>query len=374
MQTRWNVEVINDLIEKWEKSFLDITLKDRTLNFLSSKEVVRSYENLIENSQLQDFELYLTTGYNLLDKKIKGFKPGHLIVIASRPGVGKTTFALNLISNNFHKIAPPFKSEKENAIGIFSLEMINEIIIEKLIAIDSKIDLFTLQGLSEGKKVEEIDLKVIEASKKKISQANLLFCDDANITLGKIIATIKLWSRKYLLKLVIIDYLQLINLPLEKELSSWNPNQKISHISRQLKILAIDLNICILTLSQLNRKLEERKGSDKVPVLSDLRDSGSIEQDSDVVIFLFPTPSSKKVKDSPSSKKSSYKSKKYRFEEDDEELEEDIEEILVEEEEFKKIEDISLKIGKNRHGPIGTIKFTLDKEIGKFLSVKQTPY
>ncbi|RAO94758.1 DNA helicase, partial [Mycoplasma wenyonii] len=245
--------------------------------------------------------------------------------------------------------SPPFKAEGENAIGIFSLEMINEIIIEKLIAIDSKTKLNTLQKLSEGKKVQDFYLEIIENSKKKLSEANLLFCDDVNITLGKIIATVKLWARKYLLKLVIIDYLQLINLPLDKELNNLNPTQKISLISRQLKILAMELNICILSLSQLNRKLEERRGSDKTPVLSDLRDSGSIEQDADIVIFLFPSLG-KKTKEV--------------VEAGEEEIE------MVGDEELNYSTEISLKIGKNRYGPTGIIKFLLDKEIGKFSVIK----
>lgn len=342
INTRWNVYIINDLISKWEKSFLEITLKDRKLNFLNAKEVIKSYENLVVSSQSSETICYLTTGYQPLDEKIKGLKPGQLVVIASRPGVGKTTFALNLINNNLHRITPPFKTEKEIAIGVFSLEMTNEIIIEKLIAIESKIELYTLQKLSEGKKVQELDLEIIESSKKKISEARILFCDDANITLGNIIATIKLWSRKYLLKLVIIDYLQLINLPLEKELNNWNPNQKISLISRQLKILSIELNICILSLSQLNRKLEERKGADRIPVLSDLRDSGSIEQDADIVIFLYKSLSKK-----------------------GKELDEEGEEMMIGEEEHYSSE-ISMKIGKNRYGPTGTIQFQLDKKVGKF--------
>lgn len=344
LQTRCNSDIINDLIARWEKSFLEITLKDRKLNYLSSKEVVKSYDNLVESSQEQEFDRYLTSGYPTLDFKIRGFKPGQFVVIASRPGVGKTTFALNLINNNLHKISSPFKTEKENAIGIFSLEMINEIIIEKLIAIDSKTELYTLQRLTEGKKVQDFHLGIIENSKKRLSEANLLFCDDANITLGKIIATIKLWSRKYSLKLVIIDYLQLINLPLDKELNNLNPTQKISLISRQLKILAMELNICILSLSQLNRKLEERRGSDRIPVLSDLRDSGSIEQDADIVIFLFPSPG-RKTKEVV-------------------EVEEEIE--MVGDEELNYSTEISLKIGKNRYGPTGIIKFLLDKKIGKF--------
>ncbi|CCE66536.1 DnaB helicase C-terminal domain-containing protein [Candidatus Mycoplasma haematominutum] len=343
LQTRWNLENMNDLIAKWERSFLDITLKDRKLNYLSAGEVVKSYNELVELNQKEKNNYFLKTGFHPLDLKIKGFKPGQFLVIASRPGIGKTTFALNLVNNNLSKITPPFQSEKEHAIGIFSLEMVKEIIMEKLLAIDSKTELFTLQREMEGKRIEQQDREVIESSKRKIAQAKLLFCDDANITLGKIIATIKLWSRKYLLKLVIIDYLQLINLPLEREFNNINANQKISLISRQLKVLSIDLNICILSLSQLNRKLEERKGADKVPMLSDLRDSGSIEQDADIVIFLYPTKS-KKIKP--------------------EELVES-----VNESEFEKEDDsheISLKIGKNRYGPTGVIRFNHNREYGKF--------
>ncbi|AFO51600.1 DNA polymerase III delta prime subunit [Candidatus Mycoplasma haematolamae str. Purdue] len=343
LQTNWNLDNMNDLVDKWDKNFAAIIKVDRNLNFLKANEVVDKYNKLVENSQKEDETSYLRTGYSALDIKLKGFKPGQLWVIASRPGIGKTTFALNLIGNNLHKVTPPFsQQDRPPAIGLFSLEMINEIIIEKLIAIESKTSLSFLQRILEGKTMQAQDLSLVEASKKRISQSNLLFCDDANITLGKIIATVKLWSRKYELKLVVIDYLQLINLPLEKELNNLSINQKISLISRQLKILSIELKICILALSQLNRKLEERKGADKVPVLSDLRDSGSIEQDADIVMFLYPAVG-------PSA---------------DAANEEFVENALEEKDQLES--DILLKIGKNRYGHPGTVRFKHKREEGRF--------
>ncbi|KMZ96232.1 hypothetical protein PVNG_02370 [Plasmodium vivax North Korean] len=186
-----NKNFSQSFLDKCARYLEELPRGAQTLNFLKSREVIKSFDNLIEEGQKGSHDYFLRSGYNILDSKIKGFKPGQFVVIASRPGIGKTTFAMNLICNNLDKVSPPFSTEKESAIGIFSLEMINEIIIEKLIAIDSKTELFILERMMEGKKIHDQHLDVFEVSKKKISEANLLFCDDVNITLGKIIGTIK---------------------------------------------------------------------------------------------------------------------------------------------------------------------------------------
>lgn len=134
---------------------------------------------------------------------------------------------------------------------------------------------------------------------------------------------------------MVIDYLQLINVDYKNPLFANMPTYaRVGHISRTLKTLSLDLKIPIVALAQLNRKTEERKTDEKEPVLSDLRESGSIEQDADIVLFLFQENSKKD------------------------------EEVVIEEHNFKEI--VKLKIGKNRHGEVGTIDFTFDKHIGKF--------
>ncbi|AGX88813.1 replicative DNA helicase [Mycoplasma parvum] len=338
-KTELNQNNIDKAVQDWHDLFINITTKNSKLNYLLSSEVLQSYEELIKRNQNDKNSSYLRTGFPTLDSKIKGFKPGQFVVIASRPGVGKTTFAINLIENNLSRILFSKESDKNCAIGIFSLEMTNEALMEKLISLDSKTEFSILSRIMEGKSISTQDLEVINSTKQKLSKTNLLFCDDVNITLNKIIATIKFWSRKYELKLVVIDYLQLINLPLDKELNNISTHQRISIISRQLKILSIELDICILSLSQLNRKLEERKGNEKIPMLSDLRDSGSIEQDADIVIFLYPAI--KQVNEEED------------FEEDSNERNNSLEQIV-------------LKIGKNRHGPVGSIRFKLEKTLGRF--------
>ncbi|ADX97571.1 replicative DNA helicase [Mycoplasma suis] len=346
---------IDEFLQKWHESFIDITTKNSKLNYLISSEVIKCYEELVRRNQNNKNITFLRTGFPVLDAKIRGLKPGQFIVIASRPGVGKTTFALNLIENNLSRVLIDKEQKLNPAIGVFSLEMTNESIMEKLIALRSKMELFKLHRIMEDKSIHNEDWATYTAAKEDIGKTNLLFCDDTNITINKIISTIKFWNRKYDLKVVIIDYLQLINLPLEKELNSnITTHQKISLISRQLKILSIELDVCILSLSQLNRKLEERKGMERVPVLSDLRDSGSIEQDADIVMFLYPFIQ---------------REEKFNRRDDDEDDEfgfGEIEEYSAPEIRSRSEQTVVLKIGKNRHGPIGSINFKFEKEFGKF--------
>lgn len=326
----------DDVIQKWEKDFLDATLQNKSINFITAEAAVKEYDNLSLNPEKE--KGYLKTGFSNLDQKIKGLKKGQLIVVASRPGVGKTTFALNIINNNLANLKKNNDNKSQSTtVGVFSLEMNNVSLIEKLVAINSKIKLKTLQNLMENKGADKCDIEISKASKNKISDANILFCDHSNITLGKIIATIKLWTRQYDLKFVIIDYLQLINLPNEKETSNFNQYQKIGMISRQLKVLSLQLDICIVTLAQLNRKSEDRKSIDKSPILSDLRESGSIEQDADVVMFLYPEVRMNQTEvDDPN------------------------------------LSSITLKIGKNRHGPTGSVYFQFKKDIGSFAIDNET--
>lgn len=329
----------NDHLEEWRYIFSNIVSQSNAINYLEAKDAIKSFDDMVNMSNTEQKNSFLKTTYSEVDKKIKFLSGGQLIIIASRPGVGKTTFSLNLIYNNFSNIEKKKDisvDAKPPAIGIFSLEMTTLSLITKLIAINSKMELSAVQRLLDGGNLADYEHKLIDMSRKRISNLNLLFCDEANITIGKIISTIKSWVKEYDIKLIIVDYLQLVNLPQDRSSDGMNQYQKIGMISRSLKVLAMELNICIIALAQLNRKSEERKGGEKSPILSDLRESGSIEQDADIVMFLYEDKSSNQIND-------------------DEEKNHNFSSTTT-----------MLKIAKNRHGPIGQIAFTFDKVFGTY--------
>ncbi|GCE63219.1 replicative DNA helicase [Candidatus Mycoplasma haematohominis] len=335
---RLSVDNYLDVLEDWKNKFDEIITNSPNTNYIDADHAVKSFEELVSNSGKLGSSNFLKTQYYDVDKKIKALSGGQLIIIASRPGVGKTTFALNLIYNNFEYINKNSKEGK--TIGVFSLEMTYSSLIAKLIAIDAKVELNQVQKLIDGTPITVVESRLIEKSKAKISNLNLLFCDESNITIGKIIATIKQWVKSYNLKLVIIDYLQLINVSDEKKNDFVNQYQKIGMISRSLKILSMEMNICIIALAQLNRKAEERRGAEKSPILSDLRESGSIEQDADVVMFLY---------------------------EEKKEMEEESQQETEESDKSDSYQHLTmLKIAKNRHGPIGKIEFKFNKSLGVY--------
>lgn len=312
------------------------------VNYLHSKDVVDAYVDLVNQiGRIDDVSsAYLRSCYSKLDHKIKGFLGGQLIVLAARPGVGKTTLALNFIANNLKLIRVSANAllSKQPAIGLFSLEMSKESILEKMVAIKANIPISVVKRKMEGIVIDLINDEKIAAAWDFIADTNILWADRSSLTIDQIVNMIKIWHDKYDLKLVVIDYLQLINLDYKNPLFANMPTYaRVGHISRTLKTLSLDLKIPIVALAQLNRKTEERKSVEKEPVLSDLRESGSIEQDADIVLFLFQE----------STKKG-----------------DDDDEIMFDDHSFKEV--VKLKIGKNRHGEVGIIDFMFDKHIGKF--------
>lgn len=325
METPMNYQLIDNQVIKWRNTIDQISLLWSVSRSKTMDEAVEDWEDYIKKMALEDKTNYLKTRYSDLDKKLKSLAPGQLIVIASRPGVGKTTFALNLLHQNL-----PYLNKTNNpdawGMGMFSLEMTNISLVGKMISICSFHPFSTIEKVMDGKPIEEWEQVLIDGAKTQLSNTNIFLCDDSNLTLGSLVSNIKKWVNTHNLKVVIIDYLQLITLPMEEEKkhSALYQYQKIGMISRTLKLLSLELNICIITLAQLNRKIEERVGKDKSPLLSDLRESGSIEQDADVVLFLYEDDK----KDNP------HQTSTY------------------------------LKIGKNRNGATGTVEFCFDKERG----------
>jgi len=212
------------------------------------------------------------TGFQGIDSKIRGFKPGDLIIVAGRPGMGKTTWALNIASNNIYN--------GKNVL-IFSLEMTNEQLVKKIISSES--------GISTDKmlsgELTSSDWKNFERSKERLSKCDLYIYDKSPITIETLVNKTKAIQAVKDIDLIVVDYLQLLMTSSKAPSTSDNRTASMTYISNLLKGLAKEIGCPVISLSQLNRGVESRP--DKRPVLSDLRDSGSIEQDADMVIMLY---------------------------------------------------------------------------------------
>lgn len=211
----------------------------------------------------------IPTGFKKLDEMTSGFHKSDLIIIAARPSVGKTAFALNLAKN--------MATVGEASVGIFSLEMSKEQLIQRLLCMESLVD---LQKVRRGWLSDE-EWKRLVAGASKLMKANIIIDDESNLEPRVLRAKARRMKKEYNVDAIFIDYLQLMNLGDRRD----SRQQEISEISRSLKLLARELDIAIVALSQLSRAVEQRE--DKRPRLSDLRESGAIEQDADVVIFLY---------------------------------------------------------------------------------------
>lgn len=212
----------------------------------------------------------ITTGFRELDDITNGWQPASLIVIAARPGMGKTAFVLNLARN---------AAVEGNAGVIFSLEMSAAELTKRLIASESEIKLERIQG----RNLNAADFGVM-SSRNELINSKLFIDDNPHLTIQLLRSKAISLARKHSIKWIVVDYLQLLHGDKNK---AGNREQEISSISRGLKSLAKELNIPVLALSQLSRAVESRPAHLRQPVLSDLRESGAIEQDADQVIFLF---------------------------------------------------------------------------------------
>lgn len=229
--------------------------------------IIEAYDRLVKLTG-EDKEQYLglPTGFSALDAMIAGLNRSDLILVAARPGMGKTSFALNLATN------VALRSKKD--VALFSLEMSNEQLVTRIMSSEArikseKLKIGTLSGEEWVKLAESADI---------LSKTNMYLDDTAGITVAEMKAKLR---RLKNLGLVVIDYLQLMSSGKKTE----NRVQEISQMTRNLKIMAKELNIPVILLSQLSRAAEQRQGHR--PMLSDLRDSGSIEQDADIVLFLY---------------------------------------------------------------------------------------
>ena len=263
-----------DFIEEIEREIFDLSTQRNQQALTSIRTVVDEVnKNITENVGRSNI-VGLKTGFPTLDNKTLGLQEGALLILAARPGVGKSAFALNLARN----VCELNKGGKA-CVALFSLEMPSTQLVERLLSASSGISLSNL-------KIGNFDSSFSTAynnSCEELKSINFFFDDTSNITVSSIRAKCRKHKLEHGLDLVIVDYLQLIDA--EKGLERLTQQEKVSRITRSLKLMARELKVPVVALSQLSRELEKRE--DKRPLLSDLRDSGSIEQDADIVMFLY---------------------------------------------------------------------------------------
>ena len=237
----------------------------------SIKDILSTVKQELQDANLIQQKL-IKTGFNNIDERLNGFKDGDLIIVAGRPGMGKTTWALNIATNNILK---------GKTVLVFSLEMTNEQLIKKIVSSESGLSMKSL--LTGNLTANEWDK--FNTFEKKLSKSNLYVYDKSPITIETLVNKTKAIQSIKDIDLIVVDYLQLLMTSNKAPSNSDSRAASMTYISNLLKGLAKDVGCPVISLSQLNRGVEARV--DKRPVLSDLRDSGSIEQDADMVIMLY---------------------------------------------------------------------------------------
>ncbi|HEY9177937.1 MAG TPA: replicative DNA helicase [Flavipsychrobacter sp.] len=263
-----------DLLDKAESSLYEITDNHLRKNFTSLKDVlVRTVQEIEEAKNKKDDLTGVPTGFTDLDKLTSGWQKTDLIILAARPAVGKTAFCLNLTMNAAMHAGEPFP------VAFFSLEMGAGQLVKRMLAAVTEV---SMDAITKGR-MQEHEFVQMTQRMNKLATAPIFLDDQAALNIFELRAKARRLKQKHDIKLIVIDYLQLMQGSIEK---GGNREQEISKISRDLKQLAKELEVPIIALSQLNRSVESRKES-KVPQLSDLRESGAIEQDADMVMFLY---------------------------------------------------------------------------------------
>jgi replicative DNA helicase len=308
---------VETVLSEAEKSILEVAQRKNAGAFHNIKDVlVRTYDN-IESMHASVGEITgIATGFTELDKMTAGFQRNDLIIVGARPSVGKTAFALNISQNVATKTG-------EN-VAIFSLEMGAEQLVMRMLCAEGNID---AQRLRTGSLTDE-DWSKLTMAMGSLSNAGIFIDDTPGVRVNDIRAKCRRLKQEHGLGMILIDYLQLI---LGSGRSGENRQQEVSEISRSLKQLARELQVPIIALSQLSRGVEQRQ--DKRPMMSDIRESGSIEQDADIVAFLY---------------RDDYYDK---------------------ESENKNI--IEIIIAKQRNGPTGTVSLAFVKEYNKFVNLER---
>jgi replicative DNA helicase len=262
-----------EVLDEAEKTLFGVTQRYLKQNFVSVRAVLdESFERLGLLASNDGGLRGVPMGFRQMDRLMGGLQKSDLIILAARPSMGKTTFALNIAEN--------VALQQKKTVGIFSLEMSKEQLVDKMLSSLSQVDSWKLRN---GNLNEEDMSQLIEAQ-AELAEAKLFIEDSAGASIMEVRTKARRLMSEHGLDLLVIDYLQLMSGSATKS-NSENRVQEVSEISRSLKALAKELNVPIIALSQLSRAVEAR--NDKRPMLSDLRESGSIEQDADVVMFLY---------------------------------------------------------------------------------------
>jgi replicative DNA helicase len=264
-----------ELLDKSENSVFAIGNSFLKKDFQKLQEVGAKVVTRIDKLRASDEIISgVPSGFKDLDRITNGWQDTDLIILAARPSVGKTAFALNLARNAAKNII------KKTPVGFFSLEMSAEQLVQRLLSAESEV---FMSKISQGKMDEQDYLTIMNKGIKKFDSMDIYIDDSAALNIFEFRAKARRMVQKHKVGLIIIDYLQLMSGIKDR---NGNREQEISTISRNLKALAKELGVPIIALSQLSRDVEKRGGS-KVPQLSDLRESGAIEQDADMVMFLY---------------------------------------------------------------------------------------
>lgn len=314
-------ESVNEILDNSEKKILNIVKNRKSSEFRNIKDVLIKTQQDLERLAENKGEITgLATGWYDLDKITTGLHKNEFIIIAARPAMGKTAFALNLATH--------IAMEQNKSVALFNLEMSAEQLAMRIISSLGQLEGFKLKT---GNLMNN-DWKRINEAISQLSGTNMVIDDTPGITIGEIRAKCRrLASSEKGLALVVIDYLQLIS---GGKNYGTNRQQEVSDISRSLKTLAMELNVPVIALSQLSRSVESRE--DKRPLMSDLRESGSIEQDADIVAFLY---------------RDDYYNKEARNEDNT-----SISELII---------------GKHRNGPTTTIELLFKKDTSSFLNLRK---
>ncbi|WP_039880607.1 replicative DNA helicase, partial [Listeria fleischmannii] len=307
---------LDALMDEAEKSILEVSGRKNVGAFKNIKDVlVKTYDDIeILHNRKGDIT-GIPTGFKELDKMTAGFQRNDLIIVAARPSVGKTAFALNIAQN--------VATKTDENVAIFSLEMGAEQLVMRMLCAEGNIN---AQNLRTGSLTSE-DWQKLTIAMGTLSNSGIFIDDTPGVRVNEIRSKCRRLKQESGLGMIVIDYLQLIQ---GSGRGGENRQQEVSEISRSLKALARELEVPVIALSQLSRSVEQRQ--DKRPMMSDIRESGSIEQDADIVAFL------------------------YREDYYDREGEND--------------GTIEILIAKQRNGPVGDVKLAFVKEYNKFVNLE----
>jgi replicative DNA helicase len=307
---------VESLLSEAEKSILEVAQRKKAGAFHNIKDVlVRTYDNIETIANRVGDVTGIATGFAELDRMTAGFQRNDLIIVGARPSVGKTAFALNIAQN--------VATKTQENVAIFSLEMGAEQLVMRMLCAEGNIN---AQNLRTGSLTDE-DWGKLTMAMGSLSNSGIFIDDTPGVRVGELRSKCRRLKQEHGLGMILIDYLQLI---LGDGRSGENRQQEVSEISRSLKALARELEVPVIALSQLSRGVEQRQ--DKRPMMSDIRESGSIEQDADIVAFLY--------RDDYYDKESENK---------------DIIEIII---------------AKQRNGPTGTVQLAFVKEYNKFVNLE----